>query len=411
MKAQISIRQLFIVIILFFITIPPYLYTNFKFIGLLMALVQYSLFILMFLNIAITKFRGKSPIFWILSLTLILQIISSYRNSLALTEDAIKIAVKTVGCLWFMDMELKHNFHFFIKTFTLYQVVYVIINLLTVIIFPDGMYQSGAYTNCYFLGYDNTHINVQLPAIALVVITSIWKHGKINFKGWTVITIVAISALITFSATSIIGLGIFIIGTIIILPGKKKKHYKFIKVPSPLTTFILFGIISILLIGGSSFGGVKDNLINLFGKDSTLSSRTLLWENSLYYIAKGVLWGYGYESGETVSAKLVNIFGQSGWGVSPHNFYLAVLYSGGIILFITIVCIFIILNYKYFISNNTVEKMIVGLWIFSFMSMCVVESHYGDTIRTLLLFSYYLIECKERKVVNNLSISIKENLK
>ena len=363
-----------------------------------MALVQYFLFVWMIFNLFITKCRGKSPVFWILSLTLILQIISSYRNPLALPVDSIKMAIKTVGCLWFIDRELKHNLHFFIKIFAIYQVIYVIINLFTIIIFPNGMYQAGAYSRCYFLGYDNTHINVQLPAIALVTIISIWKYKRINFKAWAIITIVSISALITFSATSIVGLVIFIFGIIVIRPRKNKKRYKFIKIPSPLTTFILFAVISILLIGGSSFGGLKDNLLNLFDKDSTLASRTLLWENSLLYISKEPLWGYGYETGEIVSSKLVNIFGQSGWGLSPHNFYLAVLYNGGIILLITIVFTFIILHYKYSITANTSDKMIVGLWIFSFMSMCIVESHYGDNIRTLLIFSYYLLEGKQKKL-------------
>lgn len=393
------IRQFFTVIILFVITIPPYLYTNFKIFGGGMALVQYFLFAWMIFNMAITKCRGKSPIFWILLLTLILQIISSYRNPLALPMDSIKIAIKTVGCLWFMDRELKYNLNFFIKTFTIYQVIYVIINLFTIIIFPNGMYQVGAYSRCYFLGYDNTHINVQLPAIALVAIISIWKYKRINFKAWAIITIVSISALITFSATSVVGLGIFIWGVIVLLPRKNKKRYRIIKAPSPLTTFILFGVISILLIGGYSFGGIKGNLLDLFGKDSTLASRTLLWENSLLNISKEPLWGYGYETGDIVSSKLVNIFGQSGWGLSPHNFYLAVLYTGGIILLITIVFAFIILNYKYSITENTADKMIVGLWIFSFMSMCIVESHYGDNIRNLLLFSYYLLEGNQKKLL------------
>lgn len=391
MNIQIPIRRVFIIIILFFITMPTYLYTNFSFIGRLMAIVQYLLFGLMMLDMIKSKFRGYSPIFWILILTLLFETISSYRNPLALHTESIKITIKTIGWLWLMDKELKRNSYFFIKTYAVYQAIYVIINFFTLLLFPNGMYQSGAYSSCYFLGYDNTHISVQLPAIVLISIVSIYKDGKINIKAWGVIFVVAVSALITFSATSVVGISIFICGLIIIFPRKNKKYYRFIKLPSPLVTFILFGVISTFLIGGSTFGGIKDTILNVFGKDSTLASRTLIWKNSLLNISKEVLWGYGYESGETVSSKLVNISGQSGWGLSPHNFYLSVLYTGGIILFITIVIAFIILNYKYSSRANTVEKMIVGLWIFSFMCMCIVESHYGNDIRILLLFSYYIL--------------------
>ena len=128
-----------------------------------------------------------------------------------------------------------------------------------------------------------------------------------------------------------------------------------------------------------------------------MASRTIIWKNSLFNISEQLIWGYGYESSETVSSKLVNISGQTGWGVSPHNFYLSVLYNGGIILFITIVLAFIILNYKYSSRSNTVEKMIVGLWIFSFMCMCIVESRYGNDIRILLLFSYHILNNEWKK--------------
>lgn len=397
MNIKIPIRRVFIIILLFFITMPTYLYTNFSFIGSLMAIVQYFLFGWMILDMIRSKFRGYSPIFWILIVTLIIESVSSYRNPLALHIESIKITVKTVGWLWLIDRELKRNAYFLIKTYAIYQATYVIINFFTLLLFPNGMYQSGAYSSCYFLGYDNTHISVQFPAIILVSILSIYKYGRINIKAWGIIVVVVVSTLITFSATSMIGISIFICGIIILLPRKNKKYYKFIKLPSPLITFILFGVISAFLIGGSTFWGIKDTILNIFGKDSTLASRTIIWKNSLFNISEQLIWGYGYESSETVSSKLVNISGQTGWGVSPHNFYLSVLYNGGIILFITIVLAFIILNYKYSSRSNTVEKMIVGLWIFSFMCMCIVESRYGNDIRILLLFSYHILNNEWKK--------------
>ena len=403
MNIRISKRKLFIIIIIFFITMPVYLYTNFRYIGTLMALVQYYLFGLMILNMIRTRFKGASPVFWMLLLTVIVEIISSYRNPLAMPTDAIKIGVKTVGWIWLMDKELKRDSEFFVKAYTFFQVIYVIMNFLTLIIFPNGMYQSGAYSSCYFLGYDNTHINVQLPAIALITIRSIWKYGKVSVKAWGFILIVLISTLITFSATSVVGISIFIGGLIIIFPRKKKKNYKLIKIPSPLSSFTIFGIISALFIGGSTFAGLKERLLNLFGKDATLAARTLIWENSLLNISKEFVWGYGYESGETISSKLVNISGQAGWGLSPHNFYLAILYTGGIVLFITVIITFIMVNHKYSIATNTVVKMIIGLWIFSFMCMCVVESHYGNSIRTLLLFSYYILKNETQKELCGMS--------
>lgn len=392
MKIRVKKQHLLVTIVLFFVTMPTYLYTNFRIFSIFMAITQYALFVLMLYNFLRYKIRNTSAMFWIVSIMLMIEVISSFRNPYALPLEAIKLLIKQIGVFWFFDYEMRKDLELFIRIYSGYLSAYVCINLFTLFLFPDGMYQVGAYSSCYFLGYDNSHINVQLQAAALICVYSIWKRKRLSFGVWSILVIILLSNIITFSATSLLGFIVFLLGLFIILPTKRRKKYKIIKMPSPLISFLGIAIVSTLFIGGSAFGGIKDSILYFFGKDNTLSARTLIWENSIIQILKEPIWGYGYENGDTISSKLVALVDQSGWGMSPHNFYLMIIYTGGIVLLIMVAIAFIILHKRYSSAVNTADKLVIGLWVLAFLIMGIVESHYDSYLRIMLILTYHILD-------------------
>lgn len=397
MKIRVKKQHLLVTIVLFFVTTPTYLYTNFRIFSIFMAITQYALFVLMLYNFLRYRIRNTSAMFWIVSIMLMIEVISSFRNPYALPLEAIKLLIKQMGVLWFFDYEMRKDLELFIRIYSGYLSAYVCINLFTLFLFPDGMYQVGAYSSCYFLGYDNSHINVQLQAAALICVYSIWKRKRLSFGVWSILVIILLSNIITFSATSLLGFAVFLLGLFIILPTKRRKKYKIIKMPSPLISFLGIAIVSTLFIGDSAFGGLKDSILSFFGKDNTLSARTLIWENSVFQILKEPIWGYGYEAGEVISSKLVALMGQSGWGNSPHNFYLTILYTGGSILLVVIAIAFILLYKQYINAINTADKLVIGIWILAFLIMGITESHYDSYLRIMLIITYHILNHRNKR--------------
>lgn len=373
------------VILFWLVTLPTYLYTNFAFFSTLMAIAQYLLTGWMLIDFINKKFKNCSTMLWLIMISMVIEVIVSFYNPYALPSDAIISAIKSVGFLWLIRYEIKKEPDFFLSVNVYLFGAYVLINLLTLILFPNGMYRMGAYTSCYFLGYDNTHINLQLRAMALACMYSAYKKGRIGIGPWFIVVISFVSALITMSATTIIGIIVFVIAllamTIIRLFKSEKKY-----MPTPLVTYISGAVVSILLIGGSSFGGIKDTILNLFGKDSTLAARTLIWRNSLNQILKSPFWGFGSESSDTINSKLVAIQGQTGWGTSTHNFYLMILYIGGICLMVVITLMFLILNNKYNEANRHLVATVCAAWILCYITMGITESHYDGNFRITMIY-------------------------
>ena len=156
----VSKKQLLWFLILFIINTPAYFYNNFRIFGMMMALMQYTLTAYAFILLIRTRLKAFSPMYWLLMLAFIIEYIASIMNPLALPGAYLMTIIKSAGVLAFMDYNVSHKGNAFLKVYGLVLSILITINLATLILFPDGMYTSGAYTRCYFLGYDNTHISV-----------------------------------------------------------------------------------------------------------------------------------------------------------------------------------------------------------------------------------------------------------
>jgi O-antigen ligase len=367
---------------------PTYFYTQFSIIGKAMALVQYGLFLFFILSLLSTrKFKG-TPVFWMLVLTICIELISTELSPTGELSLYLKTGVKLIGCLFFLEYGLRKNSRDFLNVILPVMEVIIILNLLTIIIFPNGMYRTEAYTQNYLLGYDNTHIGFQIMLLTFSCIYSFTYYKRLTFRTVFMFGIVLLSTILTMSITAFIGLGIGFLGMLYIIRGERKgvKRGTIMFTPLFATAILILG--SKILIDGKIFTTAKAFIANLFDKDITLSARTIIWSNSLIQINMRPWWGNGYELPDTVSSKLVNLSGQSGWGVSPHNTCLMVLYTGGIVLAAVVIMIILMLHKKLTLYNRETIRSIFGLWILVISVMGLAESHYDTIFMYALLFSY-----------------------
>ena len=203
---------------------------------------------------------------------------------------------------------------------------YVLINCLTVILFPAGMYATTKYSQNFFLSYRTAWFVIYLLALTT---TLLWNAnvGSHFTKRFAIAVAVAatLSMILQWTATGLFCFSIGRTGRMGNRVGHIAVHRAFM-----LTEAAAFWAIVIArLMDMFSF-----LLVNILHKDVTLTFRTRIWDNALAAIQQNLLTGVGRLDAAQMEAIL-------GYGVShPHNRYLYVTLCFGIIglaLFLLIV--------------------------------------------------------------------------
>lgn len=282
----------------------------------------------------------------------------------------ISSAISALNIILLCELAMKKKPKTFIQSILFMLECWIFINFITIVLFPNGLYQAGAYSSNYFLGYDNTHIRVQLLALNISYIYSFMSNKKISYRTIFLYSIVLLSNLLVFSVTAIIATVIWGIGVLCIILNSRNCFKKLYKLFTVKTSLIVGMIGSLIIVAMSAQTAFSYLIENVFKKDMTLSGRTFIWSNAISAIENRPIWGFGYELADTISMRLVR---QIGFGTSPHNFYLEVLYQGGLVLFLIIMMIYLCINKDVKKYNNSSLAYVMGLWMMIIAIMGIVE--------------------------------------
>ena len=268
----------------------------------------------------------------------------------------------------------KKEFNDYIGVLTLVLEILTYINLASIIIFPNGLYNINSIRKYYIFDHVNVSIRYLLPGSCLLLINK-YKNNFSNKRCYIYIASVIITLLLTKPMTAVIGYTIFILSLIIF---KKLKYItNFFK---PIYSHIATGIISYLII----FFSFQKRFLNLIGnleRDLTFTGRTIIWDRTINFISQKPLLGYGRMT-QTVRESYLKVS-------SAHNQFLNFLFEGGIILLAHIFIIIYIISLKLVKCNNENIKRIIFATLLSYSIMWITEpfSYSG----TSLMFMIWLI--------------------
>lgn len=208
--------------------------------------------------------------------------------------------------------------------------LFIYINFITLILFPNGMYSTGIIgetTENWFLGFKNKHLIYFLPATGITLI--LCKLDKFNFRRILLLIITISSTLYVKSGTGILGLSVLYI--IVLLPVFKKGYKVF-----NMRTYLIEVIIMFLAIPIFRLQYLFTYIIvDILKKDINLTYRTDLWDRALNAISQHPIMGWG-EQNYNVRNQLYS----SNSIISAHNQILEYLYIGGVIL----IMLYLIIN-------------------------------------------------------------------
>ena len=250
--------------------------------------------------------------------------------------------------------------------------ILLLINFITIILFPGGFYlNSSGYSGNYFLGYDNNLITYIFPALALSFTNSLNKNGKIGLKSIFLLIISFCSIIFTWSATGVVSMVIMIV--LFFAYTINKKDF-------PIKKYIVVALSLFIGIVFLRFQNIFSFIIEgWLKKDLTFTGRTYIWDIFIGEIKKSILIGHGIVDSKYLIRTL-----NAG---HAHNYFLQILYQGGLVTFSMFLGFFFSAINK---VKNCKEKKYVGIVIFAYLISFIFEAYsLTNMFIIVLLIAYY----------------------
>lgn len=274
----------------------------------------------------------------------------------------------------------------------------VLLNGLFLFLYPQGMFQSytsrvdvanwNLYQRCNFLGVDNRLI---LPFISAIIIGELYnsicnaKHKKMRWMGYFFIYV---QELYIWSGTGVLICTLLLLG--IILIQFRPKGWKF-NLLNYRNIVILYLLIFFLICIWGVISWFSPIIIEILGKDITLTNRTYIWALCIELIKEKICLGYG-----NCNNSAMILFNGYYW--YAHNLIFDILLQGGVLSLIFFGIHIAMFNRKK--TSNIEKKCVLG--ILSVLLVNIVESFVNYIYFYLPFYLFYILQYYENKEEKNL---------
>lgn len=292
-----------------------------------------AIFYLFAAAIALTVYMGKgvkkdAEIFLFGLFIIIVGIVSIFNNG-SITYLVGMFAPLIIVASLFMCCHSEQEKLNVISVLEVFYTILLMIDIITMILYPNGLYSDELYTTYWFLGYKTQRMVYIFPLL-------IFRAYKGKFKGKkqlkSLILLIAMVLLVLWKAdnkSSIVGVVFFLCMTIIIsMVGTENQVRK--GLVCVLTDFRLFFAIYVVLfiifVIYQNMTFVSDFFINVLDRTITFSGRTRIWINCLDYVSLKPIFGHGI----LTTNQYIKVTGMQA-GSNAHNLILTYLVSSGIV--------------------------------------------------------------------------------
>lgn len=323
-------KKVFFWIIMLIPFVPiQYLNTTFPFIKSVYAYGRMAVIFLMTYMIAVVLKRISIPI--IMSILIIIAaFISSYLRGVDL-YSVFGYSLYLLGFTMVVDCGISKDRTEFLKSMLVYYGAMIVLNYLFTLKFPNGYVYD--YGDMYMFGNHNTTVRKLMPGLYAGLLYSFYRHRRLRWWFYLLYFLLILFCIHVWSATSIGGM--IVLGAAIFYFTITNKQgifqYKYFFVGSVVITMIFA-----VLQNFQQFKAVEFIITNILNKDPTLSTRTIVWSNTIKLIAESPILGYGQADTE-VNRKLLG-------AASAHNVFLDELYFGGIVGLVLLFAVVIIVG-------------------------------------------------------------------
>ena len=268
-------------------------------------------------------------------------------------------------------------------------VLLLIIDIITELAFPSGMYESRAYTLNWFLGYKSERAVYTFPLIIMTSFISVKTKGHITLESYGIFAIVMLNSIL--SKGTVMTFTMLVLITLIVISDllsrtkmqRLKKALRFIidyRIIIPV-----YSIFTIALLFSENNFLVKF-ISDLFNKDNGISSRDVIWEKLLHLLDSKMVLGTGFMSRN----QYIGISGFPG-GSNAHNAILTLLVNGGLIA----IAIYIVLHVITIHKNKGTASTPLILAIYANLLFGTVSSIM--VLSTFSMLPFFILEGEKKQ--------------
>lgn len=308
-------------------------------------------------------------------------------------KTLFSVCLNNIGLIWTLDYCLRKNSNGCIVFFFYFFSLLLIVQLITMLLFPNGLYniERALVTGkkYWLLGHQNISALFCYPAIYLSYLFCQLKRKRIyKIMSFLVIFLAFFIIFYVWSATSIVGL--FVVTLLVVFDKSLDKGLLFSRV-FKLKNNIIYSLALFILFVLQSRGVFYDLILHILKRDITFTGRTTIWKQCLQQIAGRPLLGMGE------AKELWTIFVPVG---SAHNRFLQVLCTGGIIYFIAFISFMFFVSYKIDKNSKYFSVRLLIYIIFALLIQMQFES-YEESVFWFLFVMAYNIKCFCNTVLPN----------
>ena len=276
-----------------------------------------------------------------------------------------------LGVVLLYDMLEDFKYEFLSSQLFCFEII-IYINLITEIVFPNGLYRGTRYSANWFLGYYNIHTRYFIPALMIAYMYMNYTGKKV--RTYLLMVAAFLSAILVWSGGVIVSMGGMAITYVLF-----KNRTRIFNYFNYWMIHLIFFVLIIVMKLQNYFRWLIDDVL---GKWRSLEGRMLVWQADIELVKKSFLVGYGLEYDEERSRYFV-------WAVHSHNQLLEILHQGGIIYLIFIIAIIITAGKH---LNRYKNSEIVKVISIAFLGWCIhglVEPHITPFLMGMFIIAYH----------------------
>lgn len=292
-----------------------------------------------------------------------------------------------------IEIYAKYDFNFLLSSLINILTAITVINLLIVFVYPNGL-----IGDIYFIGIRTRFTEVILVNMVLSLTYDKIHNVKISKKSLFIIAVSIVTILKCWIATALLGMVLVFLLVLLFL---KDRHIKLLNI---YFAIIICLVLNVLIVHLRILDSLDWFFTGIFGKTTSLSGRTEIWDNAFGIIFSKPIFGHGM----AVDGNFIPwVWGGIGevklW--QAHNQWLQLLYDGGIVCVISFIAITFISYLQIKCNKQAVAKskfLIIGIIVFYFMMIVEIYSY------TPYFFVLPFVMSNMLKSKNNLKVTYNE---
>lgn len=329
---KIKIKKIQIISMMVLLTCLNISYLNMKFGGLnnLFFLIRICL-IIGFILIDVLRKTKYSNTFKVIILFFIWILFVTAYNHQDFVDALSSLSIPFLLTLYLDRSRNTSAIHYILSSWNYLLLILCLLDLASMFFFPGGLYKTQIYSLNWFLGYKTARLVYILPLCIIEAILSYWKNAKLSIKSYCVFLLALITLAYSQATAAFASLLLICLFIVWLNLSRRQKMLKkiiwFILDYRIVLTICIFVNVLIVLIQNNPT--IQFIITNIFKKDATLSTRTIIWERCFDILRENWISGIGFLSGTNYE----NLLGSSYYS-SPHNMALSIMMTGGAVALI-----------------------------------------------------------------------------